>query len=206
MELSIILSWPSKHSWAASKTSKQESYIYGDETKLGPRKCNPRLQKRLLKRKLIVRSRKGRGRWVQWVNLSYVWGWCDWCEKCLAESAVIGAWTRRGTVGAAVMDQRSAVDRCPITHRIHGAGIYMYICTRPCHPPLPPTPMGWVPYTGPIWDLPLPPPCGVVGVWHCPPPPPVVWCGCGMVCWVCMVCMVGLVWHVWKVWYVWYVW
>ena len=46
-------------------------------------------------------------------------------------------------------------------------------------PPLPPTPMGWVPYTGPIWDLPPPPPlwcggggtvplppCGVVGVWY----------------------------------------
>ena len=76
----------------------------------------------------------------------------------------------------------------------------------PATPPLPPTPMGWVPYTGPIWDLPPPTPCGVVGVWHCPPPPPVVWWGCGMVCWVCMVCMVGLVWHVWKVWYVWYVW
>ena len=38
--------------------------------------------------------------------------------------------------------------------------------------------MGWVPYTGPIWDLPppplwcgggvalSPPPCGVVGVWY----------------------------------------
>ena len=38
------------------------------------------------------------------------------------------------------------------------------------------------------------------------PSPPVVWWGCGMVCWVCMVCMVGLVWHVWKVWCVWYVW
>ena len=47
----------------------------------------------------------------------------------------------------------------------------VHICTRPCHPP-------------PIWDgshilvpyeiFPLPP-CGVVGVWHCPPPPPVVW-------------------------------
>ena len=56
-----------------------------------------------------------------------------------------------------------------------------------------------------VWHCPLPP-FGVVGVWHCPPPPPVVWWGCGMVCWVCMVCMIGLVWHVWKVWYVWYVW
>ena len=52
--------------------------------------------------------------------------------------------------------------------------LYIYICTRPCHPPLPPH-MGWVPYTSPIWDLP-PPPCGVVGVWHCPPSPP-----CGVV-------------------------
>ena len=78
---------------------------------------------------------------------------------------------------------------------------YIFIYTyapgpaTPLHPP-----MGWVPYTGPIWDLPLPPLCGTV------PSPPVVWWGCGMVCWVCMVCMVGLVWHVWKVWYVWYVW
>ena len=83
--------------------------------------------------------------------------------------------------------------------------VYVYICTRPCHPP--PSPPIWdgshilVPYE--IFPL---PPCGVVGVWHCPPPPPVVWWGCGMVWWVCMVCMVGLVWHVWKVWYVWYVW
>ena len=42
------------------------------------------------------------------------------------------------------------------------------------------------------------PPCGVVGVWYCPPSPlsPVVWWGCGMVCWVCMVCVC-----VWSVWY-----
>ena len=39
--------------------------------------------------------------------------------------------------------------------------------------------------------------CGVVGVWYCPPLPPVVWWG------VCLECMV---WHVWNVWYVWYVW
>ena len=50
-----------------------------------------------------------------------------------------------------------------------------------------------------------------MGPIYCPhmrssPSAPVVWWGCGMVCWVCMVCMVGLVWHVWKVWYVWYVW
>ena len=38
------------------------------------------------------------------------------------------------------------------------------------------------------------------------PSPPVVWLGCGMVCWVRMVFMVGLVWHVWNEWYVWYVW
>ena len=47
-----------------------------------------------------------------------------------------------------------------------------YICTRPCHPPLP-HPMGWVPYTAPIWDLPPPPPV----VWCSP----VVWWGCGTV-------------------------
>ena len=57
-------------------------------------------------------------------------------------------------------------------------------------PPLPP--MGWVPYTAPVWDLPPPPlwcggGCGTV------PLPPVAWWGCGMVCWVCMV--------LWSVWY-----
>ena len=36
--------------------------------------------------------------------------------------------------------------------------------------------------------------------------PPVVWWGCGMLCWVCMVCMVGLIWYVWKIWYIWYIW
>ena len=56
----------------------------------------------------------------------------------------------------------------------------------------------------------LPPPHGM-GLLYWPhmrssPPPPVVWWGCGMVCWVCMMCMVGMVWHVWKVWYAWYVW
>ena len=96
-----------------------------------------------------------------------------------------------------------------------------YICTRPCHPPLPPTPMGWVPYTGPIWDLPPPPPCGVVGVWHCPPPPcgvVGVWYGMlgmygvygrsGMAClesMVRLVCMVGMVCMVWVVGIVWMV-
>ena len=37
------------------------------------------------------------------------------------------------------------------------------------------------------------PPCGVVGVWHCPPPPP--WCGGGVVWYG------GYVWCVWSVWY-----
>ena len=72
-----------------------------------------------------------------------------------------------------------------------------YICTRPCHPPLP-HPMGWVPYTAPIWDLPPPPlwcgaPLWCGGGVVLSPSPPVVWWGCGMVCWVCMMCMVGLV-------------
>ena len=37
------------------------------------------------------------------------------------------------------------------------------------------------------------PPCGVVAVWHCPPPP--LWCGGGVVWYV------GYVWCVWSVWY-----
>jgi len=53
----------------------------------------------------------------------------------------------------------------------------LYICTRPCHPPSPP--MGWVPYTGPICDL----------------PPPPLWCGGGVVWYV------GYVWCVWSVWF-----
>ena len=40
----------------------------------------------------------------------------------------------------------------------------LYICTRPCHPPPPLPHMGWVPYTGPIRDL----------------PPPPLWCGGGV--------------------------
>ena len=72
--------------------------------------------------------------------------------------------------------------------------IYIY-APGPATPPLPPPRMGWVPY----WDLP-PPPLWCGGGVVLSPSPPVVWWGCGMVCWVCMVCMVGLVWHVWKVW------
>ena len=71
--------------------------------------------------------------------------------------------------------------------------IYIYICTRPCHPPPPPPHMGWVPYTGPIWDL--------------PPPPPVVWWGCGTVPLPPLWCGGGVVWYggyVWCVWSVWY--
>ena len=45
----------------------------------------------------------------------------------------------------------------------------------------------WGPSTVPL------PPCGVVGVWHCPPPP--LWCGGGVVWYV------GYVWCVWSVWY-----
>ena len=92
------------------------------------------------------------------------------------------------------------------TRLVYIRDIYIYICTRPCHTPPPPHPHGMGPIYWPHMRSSPSPPCGVVGVWHCPPPPPVVWWGCGMVCWVCMVCMVGLVWHVWKVWYVWYVW
>ena len=45
----------------------------------------------------------------------------------------------------------------------------------------------WGPSTVPL------PPGGVVGVWHCPPPP--LWCGGGVVWYV------GYVWCVWSVWY-----
>ena len=74
--------------------------------------------------------------------------------------------------------------------------IYIYIyAPGPATPPSPPPHMGWVPYTGPIWDLPPPPlwcgggvalspspPCGVVDGSHIlvpyeifPLPP--LWCG-----------------------------
>ena len=87
--------------------------------------------------------------------------------------------------------------------------IYIYICTRPCHPPPPP----------PIWDgshilvpyeiFPLPPlwcgggvalspspPCGVVGVWYGMVGMYGVYGRSGMAClesMVCLVCMVGMV-------------
>ena len=86
---------------------------------------------------------------------------------------------------------------------------YVYICTRPCHPPPPP----------PIWDgshilvpyeiFPLPPlwcgggvalspspPCGVVGVWYGMVGMYDVYGRSGMAClesMVCLVCMVGMV-------------
>ena len=82
-----------------------------------------------------------------------------------------------------------------------GPGAYM-------HQALPPPPSPHPPWDGshilaPYEIFPLPPLWCGGGVALSPSPPPVVWWGCGMVCWVCMVCMVGLVWHVWKVWYVW---
>ena len=77
-----------------------------------------------------------------------------------------------------------------------GISIYMHQALPP--PPSPPPHMGWVPYTGPIWDLPPPPlwcgggvalspspPCGVVDGSHIlvpyeifPLPP--LWCGGGV--------------------------
>ena len=71
--------------------------------------------------------------------------------------------------------------------------VYIYICTRPCHhPPSPPHGMG--PMYWPHMRSSPSPPRGVVGVWHCPPPPP-LWCGGGVVWYV------GYVWCVWSVWY-----
>ena len=99
--------------------------------------------------------------------------------------------------------------------------------------PLPP--MGWVPYTGPIWDLPPPPlwcgggvalspspPRGVVGVWYGMLGMYGVYGRSGMACLESMVCLVGMVCMAWMVgvvwivgmvcliwqyvWSVWYVW
>ena len=76
-------------------------------------------------------------------------------------------------------------------HYIHMTHTYLSIsiyAPGPATPPLPP----------PAWDgshieiFPFPP-CGVVGVWYCPPPP--LWCGGGVVWYV------GYVWCVWSVWY-----
>ena len=90
--------------------------------------------------------------------------------------------------------------------------VYVYICTRPCHPPPPP----------PIWDgshilvpyeiFPLPPlwcgggvalspspPCGVVGVWYGMVGMYGVYGRSGMAClesMVCLVCMVCMAWVV----------
>jgi len=74
--------------------------------------------------------------------------------------------------------------------------IYIYIHVYTLLYMLHPLPPQWdgshilPPYE--IFPLPL---CGLVGVWHCPPPP-VVWWGCGMV-----LGMYGDVWCVWSVWY-----
>ena len=88
-------------------------------------------------------------------------------------------------------------------------GIYVYIyiffldiCTRPCQPP---HGMGHIYW--PHMRSSSSPPCGVVGVWHCPPPPPCgvvgVWYGMlgmygvygrsGMASLESMVCLVGIV-------------
>ena len=83
--------------------------------------------------------------------------------------------------------------------------IYIYIyAPGPATPPSPHPPWDGSHILAPYEIFPLPPLWCGGGV--ALSPSPVVWWGCGMVCWVCMVCMVGLVWHVWKVWYVWYVW
>ena len=72
-------------------------------------------------------------------------------------------------------------------------------------PATPPPPMGWVPYTAPIWDLPPPPlwcgggvilsPSPVVGVWYGMLGMYGVYGQSGMAClesMVCLVCMVGM--------------
>ena len=69
---------------------------------------------------------------------------------------------------------------------ISQAKYYIYIyAPGPATPP----PHGM----GPILRSSPSPPCGVVGVWYCPPPP--LWCGGGVVWYV------GYVWCVWSVWF-----
>ena len=96
--------------------------------------------------------------------------------------------------------------------------IFILYAPGPATPPLPPPPMGWVPYTGPIWDLPPPPlwcgggvalspspPCGVVGVWYGILGMYGVYGRSGMACLESMVCLVGMVCMAWVVGIVWMV-
>ena len=69
--------------------------------------------------------------------------------------------------------------------------IYIYM-HQVLPPPPPPTPHGMGPIYWPHMRSSPSPPCGVVAVWRCPPPP---WCGGGVVWYV------GYVWCVWSVWY-----
>ena len=70
---------------------------------------------------------------------------------------------------------------------IYHTCIYMH---QALPPPLPP-PHGMGPIYCPHVRSSPSPPCGVVGVWYCPPPP--LWCGGGVVWYV------GYVWCVWSV-------
>ena len=94
------------------------------------------------------------------------------------------------------------------------------ICVYAPGPATPrPPPHGMGPIYCPYEIFPLPLWCGR-GVWHCPPPPPVVWWGCGTVppsprcgvvgVWYCppppLWCGGGVVWYVGYVWCVWSVW
>ena len=68
--------------------------------------------------------------------------------------------------------------------------MYIYAPGPATPPPAPPWDGSHI--LPPCEIFPLPP-CGVVGVWYCPPPP--LWCGGGVVWYV------GYVWCVWSVWY-----
>ena len=106
--------------------------------------------------------------------------------------------------------------------RLYGSiWIYIYICTRPCHPPLPPPPWDGSHILAPYEIFPLPPlwcgggvalspspPCGVVGVWYGMLGMYGVYGRSGMAClesMVCLVCMVGMVCMAWVVGIVWMV-
>jgi len=87
------------------------------------------------------------------------------------------------------------IDVLPIKH----SSIYIYKCTRPCHPPH---------GMGPILRSSPSPPCGVVGVWYGMLGMYGVYGRSGMAClesMVCLVCMVGMVCMAWVVGIVWMV-
>ena len=133
---------------------------------------------------------------MQCMYAMYVWNACTQCMHACMHAMVCNAMLCHGHVHVRVR----VLFRVPVhvmsCHVCMYIYIYIYlyldtryICTRPCHPPR----HGMGPIYWPHMRSSPSPPCGVVGVWHCPPPP--LWCGGGVVWYV------GYVWCVWSVWY-----